>query len=158
MKLIFYFFSICSLKTAFFFCDLLFKLIPNFLLKTLAPFKTTKKNIEIAFPSLTDIETFNLSKESYKETIKSFYETLFVWSRNEAKIIEETKRINNRFLFSSLENSKGLIMFAVHNRSIDFLLRWMSSQRQHTSLYKVIKFKNINKFVKNFRGGWKYNG
>jgi KDO2-lipid IV(A) lauroyltransferase len=151
MKLIFYLFSTCSLKTAFFFCDLLFKLIPNFLLKTLVPFKITKKNIEIAFPSLTDIETFNLSKESYKETIKSFYETLFVWSRNEAKIIEETKRINNRFLFSSLENSNGLIVFAVHNRSIDFLLRWMSSQRQHTSLYKVIKFKNINKFVKNFR-------
>ena len=151
MKLIFYFFSICSLKTAFFLCDLFFKLIPNFLLKTLVPFKTTKKNIEIAFPSLTDIETFNLSKESYKETIKSFYETLFVWSRNEAKIIEETKRINNRFLFSSFENSNGLIVFAVHNRSIDFLLRWMSSQRQHTSLYKVIKFKNINKFVKNFR-------
>ena len=151
MKLIFYFFSICSLKTAFFLCDLFFKLIPNFLLKTLVPFKTTKKNIEIAFPNLTDIETFNLSKESYKETIKSFYETLFVWSRNEAKIIEETKRINNRFLFSSFENSNGLIVFAVHNRSIDFLLRWMSSQRQHTSLYKVIKFKNVNKFVKNFR-------
>ena len=151
MKLIFYFFSIYPLKTGFFLCNLLFKLIPNFLLKTLVPFKTTKKNIEIAFPDLTDIETFNLSKESYKETIKSFYETLFVWSRNEAKIIEETKRINNRFLFSSAENSNGLIVFAVHNRSIDFLLRWMSSQRQHTSLYKVIKFKKINKFVKNFR-------
>ena len=151
MKLIFYFFSIYPLKTGFFLCNLIFKLIPNFLLKTLAPFKITKKNIEIAFPDLTDIETFNLSKESYKETIKSFYETLFVWSRNEAKIIEETKRINNRFLFSSPENSNGLIVFAVHNRSIDFLLRWMSSQRQHTSLYKVLKFKNINKFVKNFR-------
>tara|TARA_B000000460_G_scaffold240672_1_gene206459 strand:- start:3249 stop:4112 length:864 start_codon:yes stop_codon:yes gene_type:complete len=151
MKLIFYFFSIYPLKIGFFLCNLLFKLIPNFLLKTLAPFKTTKKNIEIAFPDLTEIETFNLSKESYKETIKSFYETLFVWSRNEAKIIEETKRINNRFLFSSAENSNGLIVFAVHNRSIDFLLRWMSSQRQHTSLYKVIKFKKINKFVKNFR-------
>jgi len=151
MKLIFYFFSIYPLKIGFFLCNLLFKLIPNFLLKTLAPFKTTKKNIEIAFPDLTEIETFNLSKESYKETIKSFYETLFVWSRNEAKIIEETKRINNRFLFSSPENSNGLIVFAVHNRSIDFLLRWMSSQRQHTSLYKVIKFKKINKFVKNFR-------
>ena len=151
MKLIFYFFSIYPLKTGFFLCNLLFKLIPNFLLKTLVLFKTTKKNIEIAFPDLTDIETFNLSKESYKETIKSFYETLFVWSRNEAKIIEETKRINNRFLFSSPENANGLIVFAVHNRSIDFLLRWMSSQRQHTSLYKLIKFKNINKFVKNFR-------
>ena len=49
------------------------------------------------------------------------------------------------------EQNKGLIVFALHNRSIDFMLRWISSQRSHTSLYKKIKLRPINNFVKKLR-------
>ena len=92
-----------------------------------------------------------LAKESYKETLKSFYETLYTWSRSSKKIVQETKKINNRFLFNNPEQGSGLIIFSLHNRSIDFMLRWISSQRAHTSLYKKIKLKPIDNFVKKFR-------
>jgi len=111
----------------------------------------TKKNLSIAFVSLPEHELDLLAKESYKETLKSFYETLYTWSRSSKKIIYETKKINNRFLFRNPDQESGLIIFALHNRSIDFMLRWISSQRPHTSLYKKIKLKTINKFVKKFR-------
>ena len=151
MKVIFYILSIFSLKFAFLLWDIAFKFIPISILKFSPPFKVTRKNLSIAFPNLGEQELNLLAKESYKETLKSFYETLYTWSRSSEKIISQTKKINNRFLFEASNQKDGLIIFALHNRSIDFMLRWISSQRSHTSLYKKIKLKPINRFVKKFR-------
>ena len=151
MKTIFYTFTLFPLKLAFLVFDIVFKFIPLSILKFLVPFKITKKNLSIAFPELNDNELGLLAKESYKETLKSFYETLYAWSRSNKKIIYQTKKIKNRFLFNASEQNNGLIVFALHNRSIDFMLRWISSQRSHTSLYKKIKLRPINNFVKKLR-------
>ena len=151
MKIIFYIFTIFPLKLAFLMWDIVFKVAPLYILRFLPPFKVSRKNLSIAFCGLDDHELDALAKESYKETLKSFYETLYTWSRSNNKIIYQTKKINNRFLFNNPEQKNGLIIFALHNRSIDFMLRWISSQRSHTSLYKKIKSKSINKFVKKFR-------
>jgi KDO2-lipid IV(A) lauroyltransferase len=151
MKIIFYIFTIFPLKWTFSMWDAVFKAVPLTIIRLLPPFRVTKKNLTIAFPGLAEHELDLLAKESYKETLKSFYETLYTWSRSSKKIIQETKKINNRFLFNNPKQESGLIIFALHNRSIDFLLRWISSQRPHTSLYKKIKLKPIDKFVKKFR-------
>jgi KDO2-lipid IV(A) lauroyltransferase len=131
--------------------DIVFKVIPVNVLRLVSSFKVTRKNLSIAFTDLNDRELDFLAKESHKETLKSFYETLYTWSRSYKKIIYQTKRINNRFLFNTPKKEDGLIVIALHNRSIDFMLRWISSQRSHTSLYKKIKSKLINSFVKEFR-------
>ena len=151
MKIIFYTFTIFPLKFAFLMLDVLFIGIPLFVLRFFPSFRVTKKNLSIAFSDLAEHELDLLAKESYKETLKSFYETLYTWSRSSKKIVQETKKINNRFLFNNPEQESGLIIFSLHNRSIDFLLRWISSQRAHTSLYKKIKLKPIDNFVKKFR-------
>jgi KDO2-lipid IV(A) lauroyltransferase len=151
MKTIFYIFTIFPLKFTFFIWDIIFQAIPLSFLQLLPPFKVTKKNLSIAFPNIADQELNVLAKESYKETLKSFYETLYTWSRSNKKIILHTKKIQNRYLFNVPEPKDGLIVFALHNRSIDFMLRWISSHRAHTSLYKKIKSKPINRFVKKFR-------
>jgi len=151
MKTIFYTFTLFPLKLAFLVFDMVFKFIPLRILKFLGPFKITKKNLSIAFPELNDHELDLLAKESYKETLKSVYETFYAWSRSNKKIIYQTKKIKNRFLFNASEQNNGLIVFALHNRSIDFMLRWISSQRSHTSLYKKIKLRPINNFVKKLR-------
>jgi KDO2-lipid IV(A) lauroyltransferase len=151
MKTLFKILTILPLKIAFYLIDCLFNILPIYFLQALESFQVTKKNLSIAFPRLLKEEILEISKDSYKETLKSFYETLYSWSRPQEKIILDTKKINNRFLFSQSQDSMGLIVFVIHNRSIDFLLRWISSQRQHTSLYKTIKFKQVNNFVKRLR-------
>jgi KDO2-lipid IV(A) lauroyltransferase len=151
MKIIFYIFTIYPLRFAFLVLDIVFKFMPVRVLRFVSSFKVTRKNLSIAFTDLNDRELDCLAKESYKETLKSFYETLYTWSRSCKKIIYQTKRINNRFLFNTPIKEDGLIVIALHNRSIDFMLRWISSQRPHTSLYKKIKSKLINSFVKEFR-------
>jgi KDO2-lipid IV(A) lauroyltransferase len=151
MKIIFYIFTIYPLRFAFQVLDIVFKVMPVRVLRLVSSFTVTRKNLSIAFTDLNDRELDCLAKESYKETLKSFYETLYTWSRSYKKIIYQTKRINNRFLFNAPIKEDGLIVIALHNRSIDFMLRWISSQRPHTSLYKKIKSKLINSFVKEFR-------
>ena len=151
MKIIFYIFTIYPLRFAFLVLDIVFKVMPVRVLRLVSSFTVTRKNLSIAFTDLNDRELDCLAKESYKETLKSFYETLYTWSRSYKKIIYQTKRINNRFLFNAPIKEDGLIVIALHNKSIDFMLRWISSQRPHTSLYKKIKSKLINSFVKEFR-------
>ena len=151
MKIIFYIFTIFPLRFTFQLWDYVFKVIPVYALSFLPAFRITKKNLSIAFSDLAEHELDLLAKESYKETLKSFYETLYTWSRSSKKIVQITKKINNRFLFNNSEQETGLIIFALHNRSIDFMLRWISSQRSHTSLYKKIKSKPIDNFVKKLR-------
>ena len=151
MKILFKILTIFPLKIGFYLIECLLFVVPINFLQLLPPFQVTIKNLAVAFPALSTSEILQLSKRSFIETIKSFYETLYCWSRSSEKIIAQTKKINNRFLFSQSQNSTGLIIFAIHNRSIDFLLRWMSTQRHHTSLYKTIKSKKVNNFVKRLR-------
>ena len=151
MKIFFYILSILPVKFIFSFLDIFFKFLPLSFLRVFSPFKVTRKNLSIVFPNTTSLELDMLSKESYKETIKSLYETLYTWSRSSQNIILKVKKINNRFLFNGSNHEDGLIIFAPHNRSIDFMLRWISTQRPHTSLYKKIKFSLIDQFVKKFR-------
>ena len=151
MKIFFYILSILPVKFIFLFLDISFKFLPLSFLRIFSPFKVTRKNLSVVFPNTTSLELDMLSKESYKETIKSLYETLYTWSRSSQNIIFKVKKINNRFLFNGSNHEDGLIIFAPHNRSIDFMLRWISTQRPHTSLYKKIKFSLIDQFVKKFR-------
>ena len=151
MKVFFYILSILPIKLVFSFLDIFFNFLPISFLRIFSPFKVTRKNLSIVFPDAKSAEIDMLAKKSYNETIKSLYETLYTWSRPSRNIILKVKKINNRFLFTSSNHQNGLIIFAPHNRSIDFMLRWISTQRPHTSLYKKIKFRPINKFVKKFR-------
>ena len=151
MKIFFYILSILPVKFIFLFLDISFKFLPLSFLRIFSPFKVTRKNLSIVFPDTTSLELDMLAKESFKETIKSLYETLYTWSRSSQNIIFKVKKINNRFLFNGSNHEDGLIIFAPHNRSIDFMLRWISTQRPHTSLYKKIKFNLIDQFVKKFR-------
>ncbi len=151
MKIFFYVLSILPIKLVFSSLDIFFKFLPHKFLRIFSPYNVTRKNLSIAFEKSSPLEIDLLAKESYKETIKSLYETLYTWSRPPKKIISKVKKINNRFLFNLPHHENGLIIFAPHNRSIDFMLRWISTQRSHTSLYKKIKLNPINKFVKKFR-------
>ena len=151
MRIIFFILSILPLKIAFVVFDIFFRLVPLRFFAFFPAFQVTKRNLSIAFPEMSYFDLECLSKESYKETLKSVYETFYAWSRSNKKIIYQTRRINNRFLFNNQNNQNGLILFALHNRSIDLMLSWIGSQRVHTSLYKKIKINSVNRYVKKIR-------
>ena len=148
MKLLFYlitFISIDFIRSAI---NLYTKLSLH---KTSSVYKFTMCNIKICFPDLSDVEKTLLAKESFIETFVSGYETLQSWARPIHISGKKIFRIENNYLISQNANKKGLAIIAIHNRSVDMLLKWINSKTNTTTLYKKVKIKYLDKFVRKQR-------
>ena len=121
------------------------------LYKTSSVYKLTMCNIKICFPDLSDAEKALLAKESFIETFVSGYETLQSWARPIHISGKKIFRIENNYLISQNANKKGLAIIAIHNRSVDMLLKWINSKTNTTTLYKKVKIKYLDKFVRKQR-------
>ena len=121
------------------------------LYKTSSVYKLTMCNIKICFPDLSDVEKTLLAKESFIETFVSGYETLQSWARPIHISGKKIFRIENNYLISQNTNKNGLAIIAIHNRSVDMLLKWINSKTNTTTLYKKVKIKYLDKFVRKQR-------
>ena len=120
--------------------------------KLFASHKITKINLKIAYPDLSNSNIELMSKLSIRESLISGYETIFTWGSNAHDSNRMIFRIENNFLLNNyVRKGNGLISVAVHNRSVDMLLAWICSQTSTVSLYKKIKNKALDSFVKNKR-------
>ena len=120
--------------------------------KLFGTYKITKINLKIAYPDLNNSNIELISKLSIRESLISGYETIYTWGSDAHDSNRMIFRIENNFLLSSyVSKGNGLISVAVHNRSVDMLLAWICSQTSTVSLYKKIKHKALNSFVKNKR-------
>ncbi len=121
------------------------------LYKTSSVYKLTMCNIKICFPDLSDAEKALLAKESFIETFVSGYETFQSWARPIHISGKKIFRIENNYLISQNANKKGLAVIAIHNRSVDMLLKWINSRTNTTALYKKVKIKYLDNFVRKQR-------
>ena len=121
------------------------------LYKSSSVYKLTMCNIKICFPDLSDVEKTLLAKESFIETFVSGYETLQSWARPIHISGKKIFRIENNYLISQNATKKGLAIIAIHNRSVDMLLKWINSKTNTTTLYKKVKIKYLDKFVRKQR-------
>ena len=122
------------------------------LYKITKSYKITKINLKIAFPELSPTNIELLSRRSLRESIISGYETVYSWGRSFSDSNNLIFKIENNFLLKrNILSGQGLICVAIHNRSVDMLLTWINSQTPTVSLYKEIKNKYMEKFVKNNR-------
>ena len=115
-------------------------------------YKVTLSNIKIVRPFFTEAEAIKESRISYFESLLSIYETFYSWSRNPATINNNVLVVKNNFILQKyIQNQNGLVVVAIHNRSVDMLLSWINSQTKTVSLYKKIKLKALDKYVRKIR-------
>ena len=120
--------------------------------KLFASYKITKINLKIAYPDLNNLNVELLAKLSIRESLISGYETIYTWGSNTHDSNGMIFRIENNFLLNNYAlQGKGMILVALHNRSVDMLLAWICSQTPTVSLYKKVKNKALDLFVKNKR-------
>ena len=143
MKLLFYSITLFPKSIFEYLIDLYISIGIFKLTKT---YKITKINLQIVFPDASLKEINFISKLSYRETLISGFETMIAWGNKDFRSNKYIFKIENNFLYKSLSDS-GLIAVAIHNRSVDMLLKWINSQTTTVSLYKKIKFKLLNNFV-----------
>jgi len=148
MRLFFYLLSPFSLRLGYVFCD--FIALVALALNT-EIVKISKININIAYSSKNKEYRESLVKRSVKQSIRSYYETLFCFSRSQNKLNQSIFKVENRFLYSQTNKDLGLILLSTHNRSVDLLLNQFSIQDHVTAIFKPIKIKALNEFVKKNR-------
>ena len=115
-------------------------------------YKVTLSNIKIVRPFFSEAEALDASRKSYIESLLSIYETFYSWSRKPSKVNNNILVVKNNYLLQEhIQNQNGLVVVAIHNRSIDMLLSWINSQTRTVSLYKKIKLKTLDKYVRKIR-------
>ena len=122
--------------------------------KTSSAYKVTLRNLEMAYKHLDQVELEQLAEESFIETILSGHETIKSWSKPIHISGKNIFRIENNYLLNRyIHEGNGVAVIAVHNRSVDMLLKWINTKCETTTLYKKVKIKALDRFVRKQREG-----
>ena len=122
--------------------------------KTSSAYKVTLLNLKMAYKHLDQVELEQLAEESFIETILSGHETIKSWSKPIHISGKNIFRIENNYLLNRyIHEGNGVAVIAVHNRSVDMLLKWINTKCETTTLYKKVKIKALDRFVRKQREG-----
>ena len=122
--------------------------------KTSSTYKVTLRNLEMTYKHLDQVELEQLAEESFIETILSGHETIKSWSKPIHISGKNIFRIENNYLLNRyIHEGNGVAVIAVHNRSVDMLLKWINTKCETTTLYKKVKNKELDRFVRKQREG-----
>ena len=122
--------------------------------KTSSTYKVTLRNLEMTYKHLDQVELEQLAEESFIETILSGHETIKSWSKPIHISGKNIFRIENNYLLNRyIHEGNGVAVIAVHNRSVDMLLKWINTKCETTTLYKKVKIKALDRFVRKQREG-----
>ena len=151
MKSLFY---IVSLIPTSFLRKLVTLTSKTIIFKTSSAYKVTLRNLEMTYKHLDQFELEQLAKESFIETILSGHETIKSWSKPIHISGKNIFRIENNYLLNRyIHEGNGVAVIAVHNRSVDMLLKWINTKCETTTLYKKVKIKALDRFVRKQREG-----
>ena len=151
MKSLFY---IASLIPTSFLRKLVILASKTKIFKTSSAYKVTLRNLEMAYKHLDQVELEQLAEESFIETILSGHETIKSWSKPIHISGKNIFRIENNYLLNRyIVEGNGVAVIALHNRSVDMLLKWINTKCETTTLYKKVKIKALDRFVRKQREG-----
>jgi len=151
MKTLLYVLTIFGLTFGTKLIEIAYNLGLKFLIRRTNFYKISKANITTVFSNKSRDEIEKLTNESCKETLISFFESLYSWGRGAQKTSFHVNKVVDRYLFSQETVNYPRLCFSFHNRSIDFLLSWLIAQSQSTVMYKPFKLKYFDEFVKKHR-------
>ena len=122
--------------------------------RTFSSYKVTFRNLEMTYKNLNQDELEQLTQESFIETILSGHETIKSWAKPIHNSGKNIFRIENNYLLNRyIDSGNGVAVIAIHNRSVDMLLKWINTKCETTTLYKKVKIKVLDRFVRKQREG-----
>jgi len=151
MKTLLYVLTISGLTIGTKLIEIAYNLGLRFLIRRTNFYKISKANISTVFTNKSKNEIDKLANESCKETLISFFESLYSWGRGPQKTSFHVNKVVDRYLYTQEIVNNPRLCFSFHNRSIDFLLSWLVVQSQSTVMYKPFKLKLFDEFVKKHR-------
>ena len=151
MKTLLYVLTISGLTLGTKLIEIVYKLGLGFLIKRTNLYKISKINLSTVFVKKSKNEIDKLTSESCRETLISFFESAYSWGHGVKKTSFHVNKVVNRYLYTQETINNPRLCFSFHNRSIDFLLSWLLVQSKSTTMYKPIKLKSFDDFVRKHR-------
>ena len=151
MKALLYVLTISGLTIGTKLIEIAYNLGLRLLIKRTNLYKISKANINAVFTNKSKDEIDKLTNESCKETLISFFESLYSWGRGPQKTSFHVNKVVDRYLYTQETVNNPRLCFSFHNRSIDFMLSWLIVQSQSTVMYKPFKLRIFDEFVKKHR-------
>lgn len=147
-------FYIVSLIPTSFLRNLVTLISKTKIFKTFSSYKVTFRNLEMTYKNLNHDELEQFANESFIETILSGHETIKSWTKPIHNSGKNIFRIENNYLLNKyIYSGNGVAVIAIHNRSVDMLLKWINTKCETTTLYKKVKIKELDRFVRKQREG-----
>jgi KDO2-lipid IV(A) lauroyltransferase len=147
-------FYIVSLIPTSFLRNLVTLISKTRIFKTFSSYKVTFRNLEMTYKNLNHDELEQFANESFIETILSGHETIKSWTKPIHNSGKNIFRIENNYLLNKyIYSGNGVAVIAIHNRSVDMLLKWINTKCETTTLYKKVKIKELDRFVRKQREG-----
>ena len=151
MKTLLYVLTISGLTVGTKLIEVAYNLGLGLLIRRTNLYKITKANLLAVFANKSINELEMLTDESCRETLVSFFESAYSWGHGPQKTSFHVNKVVNRYLYAQEATHNPRLCFSFHNRSIDFLLSWLLVQSESTTMYKPIKLKSFDEFVKKHR-------
>ena len=110
--------------------------------------RTTRNNIDIAFPHLKEVDKESFVLSSLKSQCMTYAESIKIWGSSTQFSIDQVRNVYGLDIFlNALENPNGALAAVPHFGTWELMNSWIN---QHTSpmiMYKPNKNKELDRFV-----------
>ncbi|MBF7684696.1 lysophospholipid acyltransferase family protein [Acinetobacter sp. B10A] len=114
--------------------------------------QVTTLNINIALPEYTAQERQAIVKKSIQNELTSYFEFFNIWGSSQEKNIQRIHQVEGKSLFqNALAQQKGIILIVPHFGTWEIMNAWCAQYTQMTIMYKPIKNKDADIFVRRAR-------
>lgn len=116
--------------------------------------RVTRRNLELAFPELTDAQRVQMHRQVLRSTALQALETLRLWTRpREQNLACLVERHGEALYDAALAAGKGVIVAAPHHGNWELLNQWLASRGPIAIVYKAPDEAVGDAFLQLVRGG-----
>ena len=100
--------------------------------------RVARRNLEIAYPDLTEVERARLHREILRTTARQAFETLRLWTRPHARNLETVlvERHGVELFDAAIAAGRGVIVAAPHHGNWELLNQWLAGHTPLAILYR----------------------
>ena len=110
--------------------------------------KTTRNNIDIAFPELSEQQKETIVLASLKSQSMTYAESIKIWGSSTEFSLNQIKNIHGLDLFlEALKNPNGTLAAVPHFGTWEIMNAWVNQFTSPFIMYKPDKNEELNKFV-----------
>ncbi|MDY6509624.1 MAG: lysophospholipid acyltransferase family protein [Acinetobacter faecalis] len=110
--------------------------------------KTTRNNIDIAFPHLEERDKESLVLSSLKSQCMTYSESIKIWGASTQFSLDQIKNVHGLDIFlEALQNPNGTLAAVPHFGTWEIMNAWVNQYTSPFIMYKPDKNEALNKFV-----------